>query len=147
MDFISTRFRLGWAGALVVLVATFSACGAGEDDTSPSADATSAVCSSVDALRSSVESVTDVQVERGALETLQKDLAKVTSDLGAVAKDAKTEYADEVDAVEKATSDLGSNLKAAVAAPTAASVTEVRAASKALGTSLKALTDSVDSTC
>ena len=147
MDFIATCLRLRWAGALLVLAATLAACGAGEDDTEPSAEDTPAVCSSVDALRSSVESVTDAQVQRGALETLKQDLAKVRSDLSTVVKDATSEYADEVDIVEEAVSDLGSSLDAAVGKPTAANVAAVGAASKALGTSLKALVDSVDSTC
>ena len=147
MDFIASRFRLRWAGALVVLVTTLSGCGAGEDDNAPSADATPAVCSSVDALRSSVESVTDAKVQRGALETLQKDVEKVKSDLSTVVKDAKREYADEVDTVEEAVSDLGRSLDAAVSAPTAANVAAIGGASKALGASVKALADSVGSTC
>ena len=147
MDVNATCLRLRWAGALLVLVATLSGCGTGDDDTAPSADATPAVCSSVDALSSSVKAVTDVQVQRGALQTLKKDFAKVRSDLSTVVKDATSEYADEVDTVEQAASDLGSSLDAAVAAPTAANVTAVGAASKALSTSVKALVDSVDSTC
>jgi hypothetical protein len=91
--------------------------------------------------------VTGVKVQRGALETLQNDLAKVKSDLSAVVKDAKREYADEVDTVEEAMSDIGKSLDAAVSRPTAANVAAVGAASRALGTSVKALADSVDSTC
>ena len=91
--------------------------------------------------------MTDVQVKKGALETLEKALGKVRSDLSTVVKDAKREYADEVDTVEKAASDLGSSLDAAVSAPTAANVAAIGAASQALGTSVKALVDSVDSTC
>jgi predicted extracellular nuclease len=147
MDFIATCLRLRWAGALLVLVAALAACGTGEDDTQPSADDTPAVCSSVDALQSSAKALTDVQVQRGALETLQKDLAKVRSDLSTVVKDATKEYADEVDTVEEAASDLGTSLDAAVGAPTAPNVAAVGAASKALSTSLKALGDAVDSTC
>ena len=147
MDFIATCLRLRWAGAILVLVATLAACGAGEDDSAPSAEETPAVCSSVDALQSSAKALTEVQVQRGALETLQTDLAKVRSDLSAVVKDATSEYADEVDTVEEAASDLGTSLDAAVGAPTAANVAAVGAASKAFSTSLKALVASVDSTC
>lgn len=146
MNLIVARFRLRCAGALVVLVAALSGCGAGEDDP-PAAPATPAICSSVDALRSSAKAVTDVQVERGALQRLQKALGEVRTDLSTVAKDATSEYSDEVDAVEKAVSDLGSSVDAAVATPTAATVGAVGAASRALGTSLSALVDSVGSTC
>jgi ribosomal protein S20 len=142
MNPVAARLR-PCAAALVVLVVTLSGCGAGEDDT----PATPAVCSSVDALRSSVAAVTDVQVERGALDALQKALDEVRSDLSTVVKDAEREYADEVDTVEEAMSDVGKSLDAAVSAPTAANVAAVGAASRALGTSLSALVDAVDSTC
>lgn len=145
MNPVASRLR-PCAGALVVLVATLSGCGAGEDDT-PAAPATPAVCTSVDALQSSAKAVTDVQVKRGALDALQKALDEVRSDLSTVVKDAKREYADEVDTVEEAMSDVGKSVDAAVSAPTAANVTAVGAASRALGTSVSALVDAVDSTC
>ena len=69
------------------------------------------------------------------------------ADLSTVVKDAKREYADEVDTVEEAMSDLRTSLDAAVSAPTAANIAAVGAASKALGTSLTTLVDAVDSTC
>ena len=142
MNLIAARLRLRWAGALVVLVATLSACGSGSGE-----DDTPAVCSSVDALRSSVAALTDVKVERGALDTFQKAFDKVRSNLSTVVKDAKREYADEVDTVEEAMSDLGTSLDAAVSGPTGPNIAAVGAASQALGTSIKALVDSVDSTC
>ena len=58
MNLMAARFRLWWAGALVVLVATLAGCGSGSGE-----DDTPAVCSSVDALQSSVAALTDVKVE------------------------------------------------------------------------------------
>ena len=142
MNPVVAPFRVWWAGMLVVLVATLAGCGSGSGE-----DDTPAVCSSVDALRSSVAALTDVQVERGALDTFQKAFDKVRSNLSTVVKDAKREYADEVDTVEEAMSDIGKSLDAAVSAPTAANVAAVGAASQALGTSVKALVDSISSTC
>jgi hypothetical protein len=145
MNLVAARFRLRSAGTLVVLVATLAACGDGDDDTSQ--DDTPAVCTSVDALQSSAKAVTEVHVQRGVLDTLQKALDEARSDLSTVVKDAEREYADEVDTVEEAMSDVGNSLDAAVSAPTAANVAAVGAASRALGTSVKALVDAVDSTC
>jgi ABC-type glycerol-3-phosphate transport system substrate-binding protein len=142
MNLVAARLRLRWAGALVVLVATLAGCGSGSGE-----DDTPAVCSSVDALRSSVTALTDVKVEKGALDTLQKDADEVRSNLSTVVKDATREYADEVDTVEEAVSDLGTSLDAAVSGPTAPNIAAVGAASKALGTSITALVDAVDSTC
>ena len=144
MDLMTARLRRWWAGALVVLVATLAACGSGSGS---GEDDTPAVCSSVDALQSSVAALTEVQVGRGALDTLQKDFDKVRTDLSTVVKDAKREYADEVDTVEEAMSDLGKSLDAAVSTPTGPNIAAVGAASQALGTSLSALVDAVDSTC
>jgi hypothetical protein len=144
MNLMAARFRTWWAGAVVVLVATLAGCGSGSGS---GEDDTPAVCSSVDALRSSVAALTDVQVERGALDTFQKAFDQVRSNLSTVVKDAKREYADEVDTVEEAMSDIGKSLDAAVSAPTAANVAAVGAASQAVGTSIGALVDAVDSTC
>ncbi len=142
MNLIPARLRLRWAGALVVLVATLSACGSGSGE-----DDTPAVCSSADALQSSVAALTDVKVEPGALDTLQKAFDKVRSNLSTVVKDAKREYADEVNTVEEAVSDLGKSLDAAVSGPTGPNIAAVGAASQAVGTSISALVDAVDSTC
>ena len=142
MNLVPVRLRLRWVGALVVLAATLAGCGSGSGE-----DDTPAVCSSVDALQSSVATLTDVKVEKGALDTLQKDADKVRSNLSTVVKDATREYADEVDTVEEAMSDVGKSLDAVVSAPTAANVAAVGAASKALSTSVSALVDAVDSTC
>ena len=74
-------------------------------------------------------------------------LLTIVDTLAEWVKDAKREYADEVDTVEEAMSDLGTSLDAAVSGPTGPNIAAVGAASQALGTSIKALVDSVDSTC
>jgi hypothetical protein len=131
------------AAALLLVAAVPSGCG--DDDGSGSDDA--AVCSSVDALKSSVAGLTDIPLDLGALDDLQSGLKKIQSDLGTVKDDAGDEFATEVDAVEQATADLGSTIDAAVSAPSLQTVSKVGTSLEGLGTSLTSLTDSVKSTC
>lgn len=139
MNFTSAIRRLFWSGALVGLSVALAGCGS--DDEEP------AVCSSVDDLRTSVSAVTGVQVQQGALATLQDDLGTVKSDLSAVVEDAKDEYSEEVDAVQQAANDLSSSVEVAVASPSAAAAGAVRTAARALGSTLNALVDAVEDTC
>jgi len=133
------RPTLSLAASAVLLAAlTLGSCG-GEDETP-------AVCSSVDALKTSVTDLQDVKIDKNALTTLQDSFNQIKSDLTKLTSDAEDEFATEVDAVTKAASSVSSSLEAA-AAPTAATVTAVGVAIESLGTSLRALEEAVRSTC
>lgn len=132
--------RLAPVAVLLVLVATLTGCGGGDDDTP-------AICSSVDSLESSVAEVGDIDIDADALATLQEDLDQVQSDLSQVLSDAQDEYADEVDSVDDAASLLGTTLEAAAAEPTGDSLAAVAAAIKALDASLGSLVEAVKSSC
>ena len=135
-----TRRPLLWrlpVGTLL-LAATLTAC---SDDENP------AICSDVDALRSSVADVTDVDIDQQALAALPDDLAQVQADLTKVKSDAKDQYATEIDAVDQAASSVSSSLDAATATPSPAAVVDVGTAVQALGAALKDLDGAVESTC
>jgi len=121
-------------------------CG-GEEAPAASAPPTPAVCSSVDALKSSVADLKNVDLSKGSLAPVQDKLTAMQADLTKVGKDAKTEYATEVDSVEAATSSVGASLQAAQAAPSQRTLTAVRTSVTTLGTSLRALEHAVRSTC
>jgi hypothetical protein len=106
-----------------------------------------AVCADVDALKASVAAVTDVDLDRNALATLQDRLTQVRSDLGEVKDSAADEYASEIDALDQAFASVGSSLDAAITSPSAQAVSDVGTAVRALGASLSALVDAVESTC
>jgi len=89
----------------------------------------------------------NIKVEKGAMVTLRDALTKVQTDATRVVSDAKSEYANEVDAVEAATTTVAASLKAATTTPSAQTLTTVRTAVQTLGTSLTALNDAVKSTC
>lgn len=138
---IATSCARALSAAVLLLAATTTAgCGSADDDDP-------AVCSSVDSLESSVAGLTDITIDPGALADLESSLDEVKSDLSKVKDDASEEFAAEVDAVEQATSGLGTRLDAAVATPSLETVSAVGTAVQTLGTSLKSLADAVKSTC
>ena len=128
---------------------TLAGCGGGDDSESgnPVAGDTPAVCSSVDALEKSVDDVKNVNLDRNALPTLKTSLSKVQSAVSQVKRDAKDQYATEVDAVDKAASSVSSSLQGAGASPSAQSLSNVATAVQSLGASVTTLQDSVKSTC
>jgi hypothetical protein len=130
---------LSLAGS-AALLATLTLAGCSEAETP-------AVCSSVDSLTASVTDLTSVNIDQGALKTLQDNFTRVRSDLSKVKSDAKEEYATEIDALDQAASSVSSSLDAATAAPSVQTVTAVGVAVESLGTSLTALEDAVSSTC
>jgi hypothetical protein len=136
----NTWSRVLSAAALVLASTAFAGCGSGSDDTP-------AVCTSIASLKSSVGAITDEKIDRNTLTTLPDKVDQVRSDLSTVRKDAKDEYATEVDAIETAASDFRTSLDAAVATPSVQSVAAVVTAAQALGTSLKSLNKAVKGTC
>ena len=126
---------------------TLAGCGSDEKPAGSEKPETPAVCSSVDSLSSSAGELMKIQVEKGAMVTLQDGLTKVQADVTRVVSDAKSEYANEVDAVEAATATVAASLKAATTTPSAQTLITVRTAVQTLGTSLTALNDAVKSTC
>jgi hypothetical protein len=139
------RATAGFLAAGFLLTATFTAgCAQSQP---PAQEEPPAVCSAVDSLNASVEDVTTVDLSQGALAELKDNLTQVQSDLGKVKDDAKDEYATEIDAVEQAAASVGSSVDAATTSPSAQAITDVGTAVQALGASLRALDDAVESTC
>ena len=106
-----------------------------------------AVCDDVDELRTSLAGLGDVSIDAGALATFQDQLDQVRSDVSTLINDAQDEYADEVDAVDQAVSDLTTTVRTAVDSPSAASLSAVRTARRVLTTSVSALGMAVQDTC
>ncbi len=86
--------------AAVVLVAV----GCGGDDKP-------AYCSNVSALQQSVTDLKDVQLESGALSTLQTDLQTVQTNADAVVSSAKADFPSETSALESSVSSLSTAIQ------------------------------------
>lgn len=128
---------------LLLAVATTAGCG---DDGGPGG-VDPALCSSVDALKSSVAGLTDISLDVGALADLQSGLTEVQKDLGDVQDDAGDEFSSEIDAVKKAVSDLGTTVQTAAASPSLQTVSTIGPSVQAVGTSITKLASSVGDAC
>ncbi len=116
-------------GIVTIVLASLVFAGCGSDEEPP------AVCSSVDALKASVETVTTVELGQGVLVELRGNLEKVRSDLRTVRDDAGDEYSAEIDSVDQAVEAVGTSVRAAVSSPSSEAITAIGADIDQLGTS------------
>ena len=127
-------------GIVTIMLASLLLAGCGSDEPP-------AVCSSVDDLKASVETVTTVELGQGVLAELRGNLEKVLSDLRTVRDDAGDEYSAEIDSVDQAAEAVGTSLRAAVTSPSSEAISAIGADIDQLGTSLSSLSEAVGSTC
>jgi len=107
-----------------------------------------AVCSSADDLRSSVDSLKDIDItSSGAVADLQAALTKIGDDLKQLKADATSEFDDEVTAAQTAFRSLSTSVDSAKADPSAATLAAVGSALSGFVTDLGTLTDDVKATC
>lgn len=105
------------------------------------------MCEDVDALRTSVQNLQDVQIGEDALSALSTDLQQIESELGQLRQDASEEYSTEIDAVQADTDALRDSLQTAGAEPSATSFSEVAGDVQAVVSSMTDLDNTVNETC
>lgn len=106
------------------------------------------MCSSADKLRSSVDSVQDIDVDSStALSDLQSGLSSIGDALTEVKSDAAAEFSTQVDAVEASYAALTSSVKDAKASASAETLAAAGTALSTLDTDVKRLLDDVQTTC
>lgn len=106
-----------------------------------------AVCSDVDALQKSVQSLRDVQLDSGALTKIRDDLSTISTQFDTFKKDAKSEFSSDVANVRRAIDELSTNVATAKQSPTASNLAATGTAVKGVADATKKLADSVASTC
>lgn len=124
--------------ACALLVAAAAACGS---DDKP------AVCGDLDQLKSSVQSLRDVQVEKGALTKVKEDAAQIRQQLGTLEADAKSQFSTEITRLRSELTSLSASLDAATASPTAASLAALGVAARDTVGAGQALASAVGDTC
>jgi len=132
-----SRRALGLVTIGVLLAGVVSAC---SDDKPP-------ICSSVDALKSSVQNLRDVQVQQGAVSEIKSDAAEVKSDFDTLKSEAKGQYSTEIAALNNALVATSNSANKAAAAPSGSALLGLTASVKSLGTATSALTSAVKNTC
>jgi hypothetical protein len=114
--------------------ALLAACGGDDDDSS-------SLCNDVDALKSSVQELRDVNVVQNGTSELSSALDKVKSDAQALADSAKQDFGPDVDALQQALSTLETALRNV----RDNGITPVQESAQAVQTAAKNLEDAVTS--
>jgi outer membrane murein-binding lipoprotein Lpp len=127
-------------GAVVALLMSLSLAGCSEE--------TPAVCTSVDDLRASVQSVRDVDVtSSGGLGELEDAVAGVKSDLADVRDDAADEFSSQIDTVQAGIAELERSLRAAQDAVSPDTLRAAGSALRTLANQVQSLIDDIRATC
>ena len=127
-------------GAVVALLMSLSLAGCSEE--------TPAVCTSVDDLRASVQSVRDVDVtSSGGLGELEEAVAGVKSDLADVRDDAADEFSSQIDTVQAGIAELERSLRAAQDAVSPDTLRAAGSALRTLANQVQSLIDDIRATC
>jgi hypothetical protein len=133
------RTPCGPIGMVMVLVACAAMSACGSDGP--------AVCSSVDALQSSVAHLGDVNVSENGLASMQGALDQVTTDLKQLEADARAQYGPEIDTVKTSVAALRGSVETAKDDPHAETYRAVVSGVATLGTGLRTLREAVAGTC
>jgi PBP1b-binding outer membrane lipoprotein LpoB len=132
--------------AMALAAAVVTAGCSSNSDSAESQDP-AALCSSLDALETSVQGLGDVTVSAEGLAALQDGLEPVKADVAQVVDDAKAQYASQADQLEQDFDQLQLVADTARTTPSAANVSAIGPALRTLADDVKALGNDVASTC
>ena len=123
----------------LLLTVSLTACGGEEEP---------AICNSSSDLRTSVKDVKKIDIGSGtALADLKSAIKEIQGNLAAVKADAKSEYSDQVNAIESGYAVLKTSIQTATSSTSAATLATVGTAVSAFATDVEALINDVQKTC
>ena len=123
----------------LLLTVLLAACGGEEEP---------AICNSSSDLRTSVRDVKKIDIGSGtALADLKSAIKEIQGNLAAVKADAKSEYSDQVNAIESGYAVLKTSIQTATSSTSAATLATVGTAVSAFATDVEALINDVQKTC
>jgi hypothetical protein len=105
------------------------------------------VCESLDAVRHSVDTMTQAKLGENGLSVLTSGLTQLKIDLGQFAADAKAQFQPQTDALRITVDQLSSSVATAKADPTATTLGGVGVAVSAVQTAAADLDAAVSKTC
>lgn len=108
---------------------------------------TPAVCADIANLKASVQNLKDTNIRTDGLSAVSDDLAKIKQQVQTLGNDAKNQYTSEIDALNGALHTLESDVSAAKANLTGATLTAVASSAGAVVTAGKNLASAVSGTC
>jgi hypothetical protein len=125
-------------GAALVLSAVIAGC---------SSDSKPAYCTDADQLKTSVQSLGQVDVSTNGLDSLKTALTNVQSSATAFATDAKSEFAPQTTALQNSLSGLDTAIKSAQAQPSAAAIAAIGSSVSQVKTSASDLENAASGKC
>ncbi len=126
--------------AVALAAAALVAAGCGDDDKP-------AYCSDVSDLQQSVTDLGDVQLESGALPTLQTGLQTVRTNANAVVSSAKADFPSETSALQSSLSSLSTTIEKLPSSPTAEQLLPLAPEINSVVTAAQGFSDATSSAC
>jgi septal ring factor EnvC (AmiA/AmiB activator) len=132
-----TRNAVTSALLLAVLALGVSGCG----------QSTPAICSDADQLRTSVQGLKDIKLQRGAVAELSSQFKTIETDLKRLKAEASKTYASQISALRTAGDNLKAGLEAATSNPSVTTVAALQPVVTALTTAVTDLHDALKDSC
>lgn len=126
------------ATVLAVIVFAVTGCGGSSKP---------AYCSNVSDLQGSVDELSSVQLESGALSTVQADLEKVQTNANAVVSSAKQDFPSETSALKSSVSSLAATVNQLPPTPSPQQLVALTAGIAGAVTAAKELSSATESAC
>ena len=104
-------------------------------------------CSDVSDLQQSVNDLKSVQLQSGALSTIQTDVQKVQSNATAVVSSAKQDFPTQTSALQSSVSTLSATINALPASPTPQQLVPLAPQIRSVGTAAQNLSNATNSAC
>ena len=104
-------------------------------------------CSNVSDLQQSVNDLKSIQLQSGALSTIQTDVQKVQSNATAVVSSAKQDFPTQTSALQSSVSTLSATINALPASPTPQQLVPLAPQIRSVGTAAQNLSNATNSAC
>ena len=126
---------------LALIATALVAAGCGSSSSKP------AYCSNVSSLQQSVDDLGNIQLQSGALSTLQTDLQKVQNNADAVVSSAKADFPSQTSALKSSVTALSNSIKQLPASPTPQQLIPLGMEIRSTVTAAKNLSSATSSAC
>jgi hypothetical protein len=140
MNALNTRLRMTLAVSVALTAVALLAAGCG-GSSKPD------YCSNVSDLEGSIADVKGIELESGAISTLQTDLEKVRTNADAVVSSAKQDFPSETSALKSSVSSLSTTVNQLAPTPTPQQLLALKSGIEGTVTAARELSSATESAC
>lgn len=108
---------------------------------------TPAVCTDLDAVKTTTHQLKNMELGKNTLSDLQKNLQKLDNQVRKLASAASSQYANQIGAVKSSLHSVESAASSAASNPSASTIGQLQSAVHGFASSVSKLTNAVSSTC